>query len=112
MAGNVPFRGCCGTSDGKGHLIGLGTCYIIPTPLSHCVEYYNLLDPFPAAAMLIARNRKIISFAFTLLKLILKLSLRMNCRMIGFMQNGSLMIGKFYMEAKETGLNMQVDGLN
>ena len=32
--------------------------------------------------------------------------------MIGFMQNGSLMIGKFYMEAKETGLNMQVDGLN
>ena len=32
--------------------------------------------------------------------------------MIGFMQNGSLMIGKFYMEAKETGLNMQVHGLN
>ena len=32
--------------------------------------------------------------------------------MIGFMQNGSLMIAKIYMEAKETGLNMQVDGFN
>lgn len=32
--------------------------------------------------------------------------------MIGFMQNGSLMIGKIFMEAIETGLNMQVDGSN
>ena len=33
-------------------------------------------------------------------------------RMIGFMQNGSLIIGKIFMEAKEAGLNMQVDGSN
>lgn len=33
--------------------------------------------------------------------------------MIGFMQNGSLIIGKIFMrEAKEAGLNTQVDGSN